>query len=210
MNEREEHVAIKNSGMSSVAGAVQSEGQIYENFRNFDSTVQDLQAIPVVADSPLLQIVSLPVVSLDQCISAYPTIELFNDMICAGAPEGGVDSCAGDSGGPLVVRVKIPSTSATEPTATKNSQNILIVEDTGEYMNYLVGVVSWGYGCARPGYYGVYTSIADHVDWINSILHSDSLHETANQQIDLLSIEYNSKDINQKKNLRQRDQSRML
>lgn len=52
------------------------------------------------------------------------------DMICAGYAEGGKDSCSGDSGGPLVADGK------------------------------LVGVVSFGRGCAEPGYPGVYASVA--------------------------------------------------
>ncbi len=51
-------------------------------------------------------------------------------MVCAGLPEGGKDACEGDSGGPMVVRGR------------------------------LVGVVSYGKGCARPGEPGVYTRLA--------------------------------------------------
>jgi trypsin len=51
-------------------------------------------------------------------------------MVCAGYPEGGIDSCQGDSGGPLVVDGK------------------------------LVGIVSTGNGCARPGSPGIYTRAA--------------------------------------------------
>ena len=62
---------------------------------------------------------------------------------CAGNSSGGVDSCQGDSGGPIIV-------------------------DHGTQT--LIGVVSWGYGCADAGYYGVYADVAFHDAWIRSYL----------------------------------------
>lgn len=64
-----------------------------------------------------------------------------SDQICAGYPEGIYDSCSGDSGGPLLVR--------DGPTG---------------YL--LVGVVSFGRGCAEPGYPGVYARLSTYRDWI--------------------------------------------
>ncbi|HIF5671659.1 trypsin-like serine protease [Vibrio parahaemolyticus] len=67
-----------------------------------------------------------------------------DDGICAGYYWGGKDSCQGDSGGPL------------------------IVDDNG--INKLLGVVSWGDGCAQPNAYGVYANVAHfhHNGWIDS------------------------------------------
>ena len=70
----------------------------------------------------------------------YPGFQ--SDMhICAGYPDGIGDSCQGDSGGPLIVR-----------------------DGPNGYL--LVGVVSFGYGCSRPGYPGIYTRLSSYRDWI--------------------------------------------
>ena len=60
-------------------------------------------------------------------------------MLCAGVPSSRVDACKGDSGGPL--------------TAWAGRRT-------------LVGIVSWGYGCASEGFPGVYTRVSTYADWI--------------------------------------------
>ncbi|XP_069507954.1 serine protease 33-like [Ambystoma mexicanum] len=85
-----------------------------------------------------LQEVMVSIVSWSQCKKSYNS--LLYDMICAGYSTGGKDSCQGDSGGPLVCQ--------------SNKTWIL------------VGVVSWGNGCAQPNYPGVYTNVSVYLDWI--------------------------------------------
>lgn len=90
-----------------------------------------------------LQRVDIDVVSREQCDQLYSKAgaDVSENMICGGdVANGGVDSCQGDSGGPVV------------DIATKQ----------------IVGIVSWGYGCARKGYPGVYTRVGNFVDWIES------------------------------------------
>ena len=72
-----------------------------------------------------------------------------DDMLCAGVEEGGKDACVGDSGGPLVVADYENNGAAT-----------------------LVGVVSWGLGCAVPHRLGLYAEVSHFRPWLDQALAS--------------------------------------
>ena len=103
-------------------------------------------------DNPLLpdtlQWVEVPAVTNEVCKQAYSggitNSDITDAMICAGYAEGGKDSCQGDSGGPFVC--------------------------LDGSMAFLTGVVSFGYGCASPGFYGVYARVTTVLDWIQSYM----------------------------------------
>ncbi len=87
---------------------------------------------------------NLPIVSQKSCAAFYAEQGYIvgQSMVCAGYKTGGIDACAGDSGGPLLI--------------WNNT--------TGQWLQ--IGIVSAGAGCAEPGYYGLYTRLADFADWI--------------------------------------------
>ncbi|XP_043241949.1 transmembrane protease serine 3-like [Amphibalanus amphitrite] len=90
-----------------------------------------------------LREVTVPVISNSACQSAYSDYSITSNMLCAGLlGTGGKDSCQGDSGGPLV--------------SLENNRYSLI------------GVVSWGIGCADPNYPGVYARVTDALSWISA------------------------------------------
>jgi secreted trypsin-like serine protease len=67
--------------------------------------------------------------------------------MCTAYHEGEIDSCQGDSGEPLVW--------------------------LADKWTVLVGVVSWGYGCAQKLRYGVYTRAMKYADWAGKIVAGD-------------------------------------
>ncbi|XP_052753013.1 trypsin-1-like [Galleria mellonella] len=89
--------------------------------------------------SNVLRAVRVPIISKENCQNVpfpYFRGSLTARMFCAGFSEGKKDACQGDSGGPAVAHDRI------------------------------LGMVSFGYGCATPGSYGVYSKIAKVRPWI--------------------------------------------
>lgn len=91
--------------------------------------------------SHILRQLKVPRIRTQKC-KEDSGVQLTQNMFCAGYIEGQQDSCKGDSGGPLV---------------TKYKKTV-----------FLLGIVSWGKGCARPGHYGIYTRVSNYLEWIRN------------------------------------------
>ncbi|XP_035915660.1 clotting factor B [Anopheles stephensi] len=88
----------------------------------------------------ILQEVNLPIWTNNECRIKYGPAApggIIDTMLCAG--QAAKDSCSGDSGGPLMV-------------------------NDGRWTQ--VGVVSWGIGCGKGQYPGVYTRVTAFLPWI--------------------------------------------
>ncbi|CAG0886085.1 unnamed protein product [Cyprideis torosa] len=89
----------------------------------------------------ILQKVTLHVISNQECSRLLRgSLNISSGHICAGFRQGGKDACQGDSGGPLVIK-----------KAAKD---------------YVVGITSFGVGCARPQLPGVWTRTSHYLNWI--------------------------------------------
>ncbi|XP_055345809.1 trypsin-3-like isoform X1 [Paramacrobiotus metropolitanus] len=94
--------------------------------------------------SSVLKKVFLPIVNTTQCEQWYDTAGrhqiIQSEFLCTGYQYGGRDTCQGDSGGPLVKEIH------------------------GRWS--LIGVISWGMGCARAYLPGVSTFVPVYHQWI--------------------------------------------
>lgn len=111
--------------------------------------------------SELLKEAPTHVIDRARCQDAYNRrkgapidVPIDDTRLCAGGSTAQgdlIDTCQGDSGGPLL------SLSADERWVA-------------------TGVVSFGYRCAEPGYFGVYTNVAHYESWITRHTGSPVFH----------------------------------
>ncbi|XP_051948416.1 coagulation factor XI-like [Xyrauchen texanus] len=99
----------------------------------------------------VLQEAQVPLIGHEACKAmmsgAGEPLKVLRSNVCAGYPQGGIDTCEGDSGGPLVC------------------------EDNNTW--YLTGITSWGLECAEANKPGIYTRVSHYLDWIKSTLTKD-------------------------------------
>ncbi|KAF7268471.1 venom protease [Rhynchophorus ferrugineus] len=113
----------------------------FENYNPFVAGWGKLYANGPSSD--VLLKAQVPVVQNSICQSQYRTLSVINDsVLCAG--KGNQDACNGDSGGPLMYGQAIMR----------------------QIRFYLIGVVSYGSGCANRDFAGVYARVTYFIDWI--------------------------------------------
>lgn len=110
----------------------------------------------------VLQEANVPIINDAVCNAPdYYDNQITTSMFCAGFEKGGTDACQGDSGGPFVA----------EDSLSKASRYRLL------------GVVSWGTGCAMAKKPGVYTRVSRFLPWISSAMrtyhNSPGVHKMA-------------------------------
>jgi len=100
------------------------------------------------SSSNTLKEVVVQVLSNAACRATPYGNSITDQMLCAAVEGGGKDSCQGDSGGPLVT--------AGGGDGVTPGQNYDII-----------GIVSWGSGCALEQYPGVYARVNKQLKWIS-------------------------------------------
>ncbi|CAF0998247.1 unnamed protein product, partial [Brachionus calyciflorus] len=99
--------------------------------------------------SSTLQNVNLTIYAGSSCKKVSPSVTKdWSRQICAGEIAGGKDTCQGDSGGPIFVKDNV----------------------NGKEKFVLVGLTSYGDGCALKDLPGIYTRVSFYMNWIQNLM----------------------------------------
>jgi secreted trypsin-like serine protease len=139
------HLAAAATGLATVATATAEDDKQYGQSPGDAVVIGWGATAEGGGTTPELMRVWVDIQDNETCEANYqeviPSAQITDNMLCAGLPEGGRDSCQGDSGGFLGAPL-------------------------GNNKYVQLGIVSWGVGCARPKLFGVYTRVANYSDWI--------------------------------------------
>ncbi|XP_053685497.1 transmembrane protease serine 2-like [Sabethes cyaneus] len=111
----------------------------------------------------ILKSLDLPYVSPSECERVMrrqlgnSKFKLHDSFLCAGG-EPLVDTCRGDAGSPVIFPIP---------------------DDIVHDRVYLVGMVSWGIGCGRPGVPAAYTAVAKFRNWIDEQMEQQQLKDSS-------------------------------
>ncbi|KAJ8004049.1 hypothetical protein DPEC_G00154760 [Dallia pectoralis] len=119
---------------------------------------------------PVLRRVAVPLIPNAEC-SLKSGFNFTTNMLCAGYFLGNVEACRGDDGSPLV-------------THYSNT-------------HFLMGVVAWGKGCPKHGFYGVYTKMANFLDWAEEVMNAPVPDDNAKEMPFLLESALHDSQIEQ-------------
>jgi len=142
----EEPVGVDAISMASediLEDAIAEQAKVIELGRGQQEPVAALDFPPVKRTPAELFEVEVNLVPNEPCNSAFndyfvsvggdPSNQVKNDMLCAGTEQGDAGTCFGDSGGPLILQ--------------------------HDDQDYLIGITSWGLGCAVEDLYDVFARI---------------------------------------------------
>jgi len=112
----------------------------------FGNTISGIMSLSNILQEVALSYVPNAICELakDSTLDLTYQDQISDNMLCAG--DSGQDSCQGDSGGPLIV------------SGGSAEQDVL------------VGVISWGFGCALPAFPGVYSRISAELEWLRATI----------------------------------------
>eukprot|EP00526_Cylindrotheca_closterium_P002109 CAMPEP_0113605620 /NCGR_PEP_ID=MMETSP0017_2-20120614/2424_1 /TAXON_ID=2856 /ORGANISM="Cylindrotheca closterium" /LENGTH=1097 /DNA_ID=CAMNT_0000514121 /DNA_START=208 /DNA_END=3498 /DNA_ORIENTATION=- /assembly_acc=CAM_ASM_000147 len=110
------------------------------------------------SEATILQQVDLKYIPNEQCSLSSDGLDSYEGLLSEAmmcAADEGKDACFGDSGGPLVAR---------------NLDSQPVDNDPSRTTDVLVGLTSWGFGCADANFPGVYARVSNQFGWLTETI----------------------------------------